>query len=143
MAIDQLSVFVENKPGKLVEVLEAIGASGVDLRALSIADTADYGVLRVIVDRPVDALKLLTDLGFVVRINQVLPVSIDDKPGALANTLRVLSDAGVSVEYLYAFVAHGNGRAFVILRVEDNEAAEAVLRKSGIAIAAREDIYRA
>jgi hypothetical protein len=136
MAIDQLSVFVENKPGKLVEVIEAIGAAGIDLRALSIADTADYGVLRVIVDKPADALKLLTDAGYIVRINQVLPVSIDDAPGALGRVLRVLSDAGISVEYVYAFVAHGKDRAFVILRVEDNEAAEAVLRKHGISLAA-------
>ncbi|MDR2502729.1 MAG: acetolactate synthase [Oscillospiraceae bacterium] len=142
MAIDQLSVFVENKQGKLVEVLEALGQAGIDLRALSIADTADYGVLRVIVDRPVDALKVLTDLGFAVRINQVLPVSVDDAPGALGNTLRVLSDAGIFVEYLYAFVAHGEDRAFVILRVADNEGAEKVLRGRGIAIASKEEIYK-
>jgi hypothetical protein len=141
MAIDQLSVFVENKPGKLVEVLEALGGAKIDLRALSIADTADYGVLRVIVDKPVDALKTLTDLGFVVRINQVLPVSIDDRPGALGDALRVLADNGVDVEYLYAFVAHTSGRAFVIFRVEDNDAAEGVLRRHGISIALKSEIY--
>jgi hypothetical protein len=142
MAIDQLSVFVENKSGKLVEVIEAIGAAGVDLRALSIADTADYGVLRVIVDRPVDALKKLTDLGYVVRINQVLPVAIDDTPGSLGKTLRVLADSGVNVEYAYAFVAHGENRAYVILRVEDNEAAERVLRNANIEIAKISEIYK-
>jgi hypothetical protein len=141
MAIDQLSVFVENKPGKLIEVLEALGSAQIDLRALSIADTSDYGILRVIVDKPVDALKTLTDLGFAVRINQVLPVSIDDRPGALADALRVLSDDGVNVEYLYAFVAHASGRAFVIFRVEDNDAAESALRRHGIPIALKSELY--
>ncbi|MDR0838109.1 MAG: hypothetical protein LBN99_00540 [Oscillospiraceae bacterium] len=142
MAIDQLSVFVENRPGKLVEVVEAIGAAGVDLRALSIADTADFGVLRVIVDNPDKALRTLTEAGYVVKINQVLPVSIDDTPGALGKALRVLSDAGVDVEYLYAFVAHGENKAFVIVRVEDNDKAEAALTKSGIAIATDREIYK-
>jgi hypothetical protein len=141
MAINQLSVFVENRPGKLVEVIEAIGAAGVDLRALSIADTADYGVLRVIVDKPEAALKTLTDAGYVVKINPVLPVSIDDTPGSLAKTLRALTDGGVNVEYIYAFVAHKANKAYVIVRVEDNDAATAVLQKAGISIATDEEIY--
>ena len=141
MAIDQLSIFIENKSGKLVEAVEVIASAGIDLRALSIADTSDYGVLRVIVDRAADALKVLTDAGYVVRINQVLPVSVDDKPGALGKALRVLSNAGINVEYLYAFVAHEKNRAFVILRVEDNEVAEGILRKAGIPLATRDEIY--
>jgi len=140
MSIDQLSVFVENKQGKLVEVVEAVGAAGIDLRALSIADTSDFGVLRIIVDRPVDALKQLTDLGYVVRMNQVLPVSIDDTPGSLGKTLRILADNGINVEYTYAFVAHGKDRAFVILRVEDNDKAEAILRKAGVKIPSASEI---
>ena len=141
MGIDQLSIFVENKPGKLVEVIEAIGAAGVDLRALSIADTADFGVLRVIVDKPDTAFRTLTDAGYVVKINQVLPVAIDDEPGALGKLLRVLSDAGISVEYVYAFVAHGENKAYVIVRVEDNEAAAAILTSAGIKVAGEADIY--
>ncbi|MDR0446010.1 MAG: acetolactate synthase [Oscillospiraceae bacterium] len=135
IGIEQLSVFVENKRGKLVGVTEVLGAAGVDLRALSIADTADYGVLRVIVDKPDAALSALTDAGYVVKKNRVLPVSVSDEPGALAKALRVLADAGADVEYLYAFVAHGENRAYVILRVDDNAAAAAVLGKSGIAVA--------
>lgn len=141
MGIDQLSIFVENKPGKLVEVIETIGASGVDLRALSIADTADFGVLRVIVDKPDSAFRTLTDAGYVVKINQVLPVAISDEPGSLGKMLRVLSDAGISVEYVYAFVAHGENKAYVIVRVADNDAAAAVLAAAGIAVASGEDIY--
>ncbi|MDR3309885.1 MAG: acetolactate synthase [Oscillospiraceae bacterium] len=142
MSIDQLSVFVENKPGRLVDVIEAIGAAGIDLRALSIADTADFGVLRVIVDRPADALKTLTDLGYAVRITQVLPVAIADEPGSLGKTLRTLAGGGVNVEYTYAFVAHGENRAYVILRVEDNEIAEHLLRAAGITVASQNELYK-
>jgi len=140
MAIDQLSVFVENKQGKLVEVIETIGAAGIDMRAMNIADTADFGILRIIVDKPDFAFRTLTDAGYVVKINQVLPVSISDTPGSLAKTLRVLSDAGVSVEYLYAFVAHGKDNAYVVIRVEDNAAAAAVLEKNGISLASDSEI---
>ncbi|MDR1329509.1 MAG: ACT domain-containing protein [Oscillospiraceae bacterium] len=131
---EQLSVFVENKPGKLVEVTEVLAAAGIDLRALSIADTADFGVLRVIVDKPDSAFRALTDAGYIVKINKVLPVSIGDTPGSLAKALRVLADAGIEVEYLYAFVAHGKDSAYVIIRVEDNESAAAALEKAGIGI---------
>ncbi|MDR0904690.1 MAG: hypothetical protein LBN00_00720 [Oscillospiraceae bacterium] len=141
MAITQLSVFVENRPGKLVEVIETLGTAGLDLRALSIADTADYGVLRVIVDKPDAAFRTLTDAGYVVKSNEVLPVAIDDTPGALGKLLRVLSDDGISVEYVYAFVAHGENKAFVIVRVEDNDAAVKTLARAGIAVAGDKEIY--
>ncbi|MDR2615788.1 MAG: acetolactate synthase [Oscillospiraceae bacterium] len=140
IGIEQLSVFVENKHGKLVEVIELIGAAGIDLRALSIADTADFGVLRVIVDKPDAAQRALAEAGYVVKINRVLPVSIDDAPGALGKALRVLADAGIDVEYLYAFVAHGAKKAYVILRVEDNGAAASALSAAGIALASDDDI---
>jgi hypothetical protein len=141
IGIDQLSVFVENKPGKLALVIETIAAAGIDLRALSIADTADFGVLRVIVDKPEAAREALAGRGCIVKVNRVLPVSIDDAPGSLAKTLRVLADAGVDVQYLYAFVAHGKDMAYVILRVEDNAAAADALESAGIAIASDGEIY--
>jgi hypothetical protein len=141
MGIEQLSIFVENKPGKLVEVIEAFGKANLDLRALSIAETADFGVLRVIVDRPDAAFKMLTEAGYVVKSTQVLPVAIDDKPGALGKLLRVLSDDGISVEYVYAFVAHGDGKAFVIVRVENNETATQTLAKAGIDVAVEKEIF--
>ncbi|MDR0861722.1 MAG: ACT domain-containing protein [Oscillospiraceae bacterium] len=141
MTLDQLSVFVENRPGKLVEVIETIGAAGIDLRAMSIADTADFGVLRLIVDKPDSAFKTLTEAGYVVKVNKVLPVTIDDTPGSLGKVLRLLSDNGVNVEYLYAFVAHGKDRAYVIIRVEDNDAATKVLDGAGIPLASAAEIY--
>jgi hypothetical protein len=123
----QLSIFVENKAGWLADVLSIIAEAGVDLRALSIADTKDFGVLRVIVDKPEDAENALAAAGCIVRENDVISATIADIPGAFAATLKKLSDAGINVEYTYAFVGHDPGKAFVILRVDNNDAAEKVL----------------
>ena len=141
MTVDQLSVFVENKPGKLVEALETLSESGVDLRALSLADTADFGILRIIADKPVRALKVMQDAGYLVKSTEVLPVAVGDKPGGLAAVLRVLADAGIDVEYTYAFVAHSRDRAYVILRVKDNAAAAKILTDNGITLLTGEDMY--
>ena len=141
MTIEQLSVFVENQPGKLVEALEALAAAKVDLRALSLADTADFGILRLITDKPSLALSVLQDAGFLVKSNEVIPVAVGDKPGGFAAVLRVLADAGIDVEYTYAFVAHSHGNAYVILRVNDNGAAVKVLTGKGIPILTAEELY--
>jgi hypothetical protein len=140
MTIDQISVFVENRPGRLVEVVEALGAGGIDLRALSIADTADFGVLRLIVGNTAKALEILKDAGYVTAINQVIAVSVDDKPGGLATVLRLLSDHGVSIEYVYAFITHELGRAFVIIRADDNAQALEVLKKHGVKFAVQSEL---
>ena len=141
MTIEQLSVFVENKPGKLVEALETISGAGVDLRALSLADTADFGILRVIVDKPDLALKVLQDGGYLVKSSDVIPVAVGDKPGGLAAVLRVLADNGVNVEYTYAFVAHSHDNAYVILRVGDNAAAVKALCDNGISLLTAKEMY--
>ena len=141
MTIEQLSVFIENRPGKLVEALEVLSQAGIDLRALSLADTADFGILRIIVDKPTDALRVLQDAGYLVRSNDVVPVSVSDKPGGLAAVLRVLADSGIDVEYTYAFVAHASGKAYVILRVADNIAAVKALTGSDITLLSGEDLY--
>ena len=141
MLIEQLSVFVENKPGKLVEALETLARAGIDLRALSLADTADFGILRIIVDKPADALKALRNSDYLVKSNEVIPVSVGDKPGGLAAVLRLLADSGINVEYTYAFVAHASEKAYVILRVADNDAAVKVLNDNGIALLSGDDMY--
>ena len=142
MTIDQLSVFVENKPGKLVETLETLAAAGIDMRALSLADTADFGILRIIVDKPALALEVLSEAGYLVKSTGVIPVSVGDKPGGFAAVLRILADVGVDLEYTYAFVAHSRDRAYVILRVNDNEAAIKALTVSGVTILSEEEIYK-
>lgn len=141
MTIDQISVFVENKPGMLVEVIEKLGAKGIDMRAMSIADTADFGVLRLIVDKPDKALEILREAECITSVTKVIAVSIEDKPGSLARVLRMLSDAGISIEYAYAFITHEAGRAYVIIRVEDNDKAISVLTAGGVRLAAGRDIY--
>ena len=141
MTIDQISVFVENKPGKLVEVVETLGSNGIDLRALSIADTSDFGILRLIVSDSSKALEILRDVGFVTSVNQVIAVSVEDKPGSLANVLRVLSDGGASIEYVYAFITHEADRAYVIIRADNNEKAVEILESRGVKLASGKDLY--
>ena len=141
MTIEQLSVFVENKPGKLVEALESLASAGIDLRALSLADTADFGILRIIVDKPGEALTRLSAEGYLVRTTPVIPVSVGDRPGGLASALRLLADGGVDVEYTYVFVAHSRDNAYVILRVDDNESAINLLSEAGVKLLTADDMY--
>ena len=141
MTVEQLSVFVENKPGKLVEALETLAEAKIDLRALSLADTSDFGILRIIVNKPEHALEVLSEAGYLVKSNEVLAVVIGDKPGGLASVVRVLAEAGVDIEYTYAFVAHSNDKAYVIIRVDNNDAAVEILTKSGITLLTAKEMY--
>lgn len=141
MTIDQISVFVENSPGKLAEIFETLAAQDIDLRAMSIADTSSFGILRLIADKPQKALGILTDAGYLVQVTKVIPIAVEDIPGGLAKAIRVLSDADISVEYTYAFVGHKTGSAYVIFRVEDNDRALSVLKKNGIRIVTIEGMY--
>ncbi|MDR1558738.1 MAG: ACT domain-containing protein [Clostridiales bacterium] len=142
MIIKQLSIFVENKMGKLVDVVEALGKAGIDIRAQSIADTSDFGILRVIVTKPDEVASLLREQGYIVRLTDVLAVSMPDTPGSLAKVLRALSDENVDVEYTYAFVSHNKDKAYVVIRVENNEHALEVLANHGLLFADEEDIYK-
>jgi len=144
MTIEQLSVFLENNTGKLVEVLEILARAGIDLRALSLADTESFGILRVIADKPAEAQKALQDEGYGVELVDVIPVSVDDKPGAFASALRVLADAGIGVEYTYVFVAPKSasaGKAYAILCVDDNEAAVKALTVNEVGIVSSSEMY--
>ena len=141
MTVDQISVFIENKSGTLAELTGIVGDAGIDLRALSLADTADFGVLRLIVDDSGKALELLRAAGFMVSMTQVLAVPITDAPGGLAKVLRVLADKKINVEYAYAFITRRQGKAYVILRVEDNELACGILTRKGIIAAEDESIF--
>ena len=131
MAIRQLTIFVENKQGKLVEITRLLAENDINLRALSIADTKDFGILRLIVDDTDRALVELGENGVMVKITEVVAVEIPHRPGALSKTLTVLADSGINVEYLYAFLASKGQGAYVVLRVADNKAAEKALTKAG------------
>lgn len=141
MQIKQLSVFVENKPGRLAEITEALANADVDIRAISVADTSDFGILRVIVDRPDQAVKALKESGMTVSLTEVIAVGIDDVPGSFAKSVRVLADAGLAIEYMYAFVSRDKGKAYIIIRADDGMRAANVLIESGVRILTPEELY--
>ena len=130
--LEQISVFIENKKGRLAEITETLSKAGANIRALSIADTTDFGILRLIVDEPEEAAIALKEAGITVSITNVIAVGIDDVPGAFAVPMRVLADADIDVEYMYAFITRNSEKAYVILRVADNDAAAKVLTDKGI-----------
>jgi hypothetical protein len=131
MLMDQLSVFSENRAGTLVEITSLLADSGIDIEALTIAETSEYGVLRFLVDAPKKALEALRLGGFVASLTPVIALKMRNKPGALNDIAKTLADAGISIEYLYACVAREEGSAFVILRVEETDAAVALLAAEG------------
>ena len=128
----QISIFIENEKGSLAAVTTLLAENGIDLRALSIADTTDYGILRIMADKPEKAHKILTENGYLTKINEVVGVKIADKAGSLAKIINALSDEGIGVEYTYAFTSTNPGEAFMVFRVNDNEKAIAALEKAGI-----------
>ncbi len=141
MFIKQLSVFVENKPGRLSDIAATLESKQIDIRALSIADTTDFGILRLIVNNPDEAEQLLKDAGFAVSLTQVIAIGIEDKPGGLSKALKILLDAQIGVEYMYAFISREGEKAYVILRVENNEKAIKVFSDNGIDLLKSSDIY--
>ena len=140
MQIQQLSIFVENKSGRLAEITEVLGTAGVDIRAISVADTSDFGILRVIVDQPEKAVDALRAHNMTVSLTNVIAVCVEDRPGEFSKALRVLADHYMGVEYMYAFLSRDKGRAYIILRVDDNEKAVSMLRDAGIQLITAEDI---
>lgn len=140
--IKQISVFVENKPGHLVEIASALAGAGIDIRALSLADTANYGILRLIVKEPDQAYQVLRERGLTVSLTDVLAVGVDDRPGGMVRALSVLAEKQISVEYVYAFIGGTEDWAKVILRLDDNEAGAAALREAGVRILQPEELYR-
>lgn len=138
----QLSVFVENKVGRLSAVLNVLKDNNIDISALSLADTSEYGILRLVVDKPDEAIVVLKESGVMVKCTQVIAAAIDDAPGGLAYLLSVLSDANVGIEYMYAFIGKAEGKAWTVLRVDDIEGATEVFKKNGIAMHDDHDNYR-
>ena len=134
MKIKQLSIFVENKSGRLAQITKTLAEAGVDIRALSIADTSDFGILRLIVDRPDDAVEALKDAHLTVSLTEVIAIGIEDKPGEFYKAMEALSQESIGIEYMYAFISRDQGRANVILRVDDNSKAIDVLLRGGFTL---------
>lgn len=142
MAIRQLTVFVENKQGALVSITDTLSKNNINLRALSIAETQDFGMLRLIVNDAETAEKVLREDGYIIKVNDVVGVKIGDTPGKLSAALRVLDEKKINMDYLYAFMARTEKHAYVVIRVEDNDAAEKALEDAGFHIITEADVCK-
>ena len=142
MAIKQLTVFVQNKKGSLVSVTDILAKNDINIRALAIAETEEFGILRLIVNDEKAAEKVLLEQGYLIKTVDVVGVKIGDAPGKLTSALDVLDRANINIEYLYAFMARTERHAYVVLRVEDNDAAENVLENAGFHIITPADINK-
>ena len=141
MSVKQISVFVENKSGTLAKITKVLSENDIDLQALSLADTTDFGILRLIVNNPERAKLVLNENHFTIKETAVLAVAIDDTPGGLHKVLSVLEKENVAIEYMYAFTEKTLDHALVILRVEDNDVAEKILSANGIGVVDAEKLY--
>lgn len=131
MIIKQISIFVENKPGRLAEITEIIAKNNINIRALSVADTTHFGILRIIVDNPEEVERILRDAGLTVSITSVITACIHDRPGGLAEVLKLLSTRDIQIEYMYAFIAKSENEAYVVMRIEAEDAAVKLLHDNG------------
>ncbi len=141
MKVKQISVFLENEAGRLADVTRSLGRNAINIRALSIADTSDFGILRLIVDKPQEAVHVLKDRGFMVSETEVIAVDIPDRPGGLADVLEILGREGINIEYLYAFIGSVSEKALVIFRVENCEEAMKILRENNIHVLDGKEVY--
>jgi hypothetical protein len=142
MKVEQISVFIENKSGRLAEVSRTLGEAGVNIRALSLADTSDFGILRLIVDKTDTGKAALKERGFTVSKTEVVAVEVPDQPMGLSGILQILDRSGINVEYMYAFVERCGENAVIIFRFDDPEAAMEVLTQSGITVLEGERVSR-
>ncbi len=141
MKVEQISIFLENKSGRLADVAGVLAGAGINIRALSLADTTDFGILRLIVNDTEKAKQVLKDNGFTVGKTEVIAVEVPDRPGGLAHILAVMTEEGVNVEYMYAFVQRSGGNAIIIFRFDELEKAIHALQKAGVVILKGEDVY--
>ena len=141
MSIKQISVFLENKPAKLKEMTGVLAAAGIDMRALSLAETKDFGIASVIVDDVFEAVNVLKEADFVANLTSVLAIAIPDQPGGLDKLLQVFADTNLNIEYMYAFIGGKTEKhAYMIFRVRDHRAAEAKLVSKGLKVVTQEDM---
>ena len=138
MGLKQISVFLENTTGRICEVTRTLARAGINLRAINIADTADFGILRIIVDKTEEAAEALTAAGFTIRMTTVAAVEIEDKPGSLDALMGLVQKSGINIEYLYASLGStsgGCGKAVVIFKLDDHEKGFALLKENGLVLA--------
>ena len=139
--IKQISVFLENKSGRLVRVAQVLGEAGINIRGLSIADTSDFGILRMIVDQPEKTIEILKDKGIMATATDVIAMEVPDTPGGLARVLEYLQEADINIEYLYSFIEKSTTNAIIMMRVEKIAEALEVLKKNQIPIVSSDRVY--
>jgi len=140
MKINQISIFLENRKGRLFDVCSLLGENGVSIRALTIAETENFGVLRIVVDESDKAVKLLKENGFVANLTDVVAIEVPDEPGGLAAVLKIFTNNNVNIEYMYGFVEKFSDKALLVFRFEDTEMAQNILAKSDVKVVTREEI---
>ena len=140
MNIYQISVFLENRAGQLAEITGILAENNIDMRAISIAETSDYGVLRVIVDDAEKATATLLSKGYVLSMTPVYALAVDDAPGGLAPVLAALAEANVDIEYMYSLFTHKEGKAYMVFRISQEDAFKAILEEKGIALADKQEL---
>lgn len=140
MKVEQISVFIENKSGRLAEVTRVLDEKGVNIRALSLADTSDFGILRLLVDNTDVAQSTLRESGFTVNKTEVVAVDVPDRPGGLCTILQILDSAEINVEYMYAFVKQNAGNAVLVFRFDETDSAIKTLKEKGVSILTGENL---
>ncbi len=135
MKVHQLSVFIENKAGRVAEVARVLGDTGVNIRGFSVSDTAEYGILRLVVDKPAEAQAALRDAGFTVKESDVICIDLPDRPGGLASVLKVVAEAGVNIEYVYSLIS-----TYVVINVGDADLALGLLKDQPVRLVSQEEI---
>lgn len=138
--IRQISVFVENRPGRLLEVVEILGKYKINIKALSLADSSDFGIVRLVVKGADEAIKILKENGFTTAETNIIACMIDDQPGALANVLRILADNQINIEYMYGFASPIEGKAVMVFKFSETEKAEKILSENNIQMLSQEEI---
>lgn len=140
MVVKQVSVFVENTVGRLADLTKILTENNIDLKASTIAETVDFGILRSIVENPEEAVKILVDKGFTASITEVIGVSLEDRPGGLHEVLAVLSKEGIAVNYIYSTIKSAEGKAIIMMKVDDVDKAIEVLRKNNVELVSVESL---
>jgi len=140
MKITQISVFLENRKGRLYEVCSLLGKNKINIRALTIAETPEFGILRIVVDKPQEAIKILKNNGFTANLTDIVAVEVEDKPSGLAGILKILSAGDINVEYMYGFLEKASDKALLVFRFEDPDKAIKILHKNKIRVVNKDDI---
>ena len=141
MTIKQISVFLENKKGRLAQVTHILGQNNIDISAISIADTTNFGIIRMIVNKPDSAIQAIRDAGFTVNTTDVLAVEVSDCPGGLHQVLEILNHNNISIEYLYSFVRRPSQSALILFKVEDTDSTIKVLKDNNINVLSCQEVY--